>query len=88
MKWLISNLHRSLFDFNSHPQTTVRTNSSLREQSRQSSSNPSFRLIEDDDDFEALTLSGDPQVSEPPRTFKRLRRGIASDSAPAAQNQV
>ncbi|KAL6975758.1 hypothetical protein U1Q18_024552 [Sarracenia purpurea var. burkii] len=62
-------------------------NSSLREQSRPSSSNLSFRLIEDDDDFEALTLGGDPQVSEPPWTFKRLWRGIASDSASTAQNR-
>ncbi|KAL6975279.1 hypothetical protein U1Q18_024073 [Sarracenia purpurea var. burkii] len=75
------------FDFDSHPQTTVRTNSSLCEQSRPASSNPSFRLIEDDDYFEAPTPGGDPQVSEPHRTFKRLRRGIASDSAPAAQNR-
>ncbi|KAL6968993.1 hypothetical protein U1Q18_004835 [Sarracenia purpurea var. burkii] len=75
------------FDFDLHPQTTVRTNSSLREQSRPSSSNQSFCLIEDDDDFEAPTLGGDPQVSEPPRTFKRLQRGIAFDSALAAQNR-
>ncbi|KAL6974208.1 hypothetical protein U1Q18_028390, partial [Sarracenia purpurea var. burkii] len=75
------------FDFDSHPQITVWTNSSLRERCRPSSSNPSFRLIEDSDDFEAPTLGGDPQVSKPPRTFKRLRHGIAFDSAPAAQNR-
>ncbi|KAL6959212.1 hypothetical protein U1Q18_029551 [Sarracenia purpurea var. burkii] len=59
------------FDFYSHPQT-IRTTS--------------FRLIEDEDDFEAPTLGRDPQVSEPLRTFKRLRCVIAFDSAPTAQN--
>ncbi|KAL6982112.1 hypothetical protein U1Q18_023728 [Sarracenia purpurea var. burkii] len=69
----------------SHSQTIVRMNSSLSEQSRPSLSNSSFCLIENDDDFEAPTLGGDPQVSEPPRTFKCLWRGIAFNSAPTAQ---
>ncbi|KAE9456644.1 hypothetical protein C3L33_11584, partial [Rhododendron williamsianum] len=41
----------------------------------QPSSNPSFRLIEDDDDFE---------IPDPPRTLKRLRRGPPSESSSAA----
>ncbi|KAF7144662.1 hypothetical protein RHSIM_Rhsim04G0033600 [Rhododendron simsii] len=51
------------FDLDSEPQTTVPKDPPFP---RQPSSNPSFRLIEDDDDFE---------IPDPPWTLKPLRRG-------------
>ncbi|KAI8557599.1 hypothetical protein RHMOL_Rhmol04G0022300 [Rhododendron molle] len=60
------------FDLDSEPQTTVPKDPPFP---RQPSSNPSFRLIEDDDDFE---------IPDPPRTLKRLRRGPPSESSSAA----
>ncbi|XP_057464895.1 uncharacterized protein LOC130754675 [Actinidia eriantha] len=71
------------FDLDSQPQTAARNDP----QARPSSTHPSFRLIEDDDDFEIPTMGRVPRVSEPPRTLKRIRRGLASESAPVAQKR-
>ncbi|KAG5530328.1 hypothetical protein RHGRI_025313 [Rhododendron griersonianum] len=60
------------FDLDSEPQTTVPKNPPFP---RQPSSNPSFLLIEDDDDLE---------IPDPPWTLKRLRRGPPSESSSAA----
>ncbi|KAF7112970.1 hypothetical protein RHSIM_RhsimUnG0174200 [Rhododendron simsii] len=51
------------FDLDSEPQTTIPKDPPFP---KQPSSNPSFRLIEDDVDFE---------IPNPPQTLKRLRRG-------------
>lgn len=60
------------FDLDSEPQTTATIDPSF---SKRSSTNPSFRLIEEDDDFE---------IPDPPRTLKRLRRGTPPESSSAA----
>ncbi|GFZ12490.1 hypothetical protein Acr_23g0008750 [Actinidia rufa] len=62
------------FDLDSQPQTTARNDP----QARPSSANPSFRLIEDDDDFETPTMvsgaSSDPQAP-PARACIGIRAG-------------
>ncbi|KAF7151607.1 hypothetical protein RHSIM_Rhsim02G0082000 [Rhododendron simsii] len=60
------------FDLDSEPQTTVPKDPPFP---GQPSSNLSFRLIEDDDDFKIL---------DPPRTLKRLRRGPPFESSSVA----
>ncbi|KAI8526949.1 hypothetical protein RHMOL_Rhmol12G0038500 [Rhododendron molle] len=57
------------FDLDSEPQTIVPKDPPFP---KQPSSNPSFRLIEDNDDFE---------IPDPPQTLKRLRRGPLSESS-------
>lgn len=66
------------FDLDSEPQSTVLPKPSV-----------SLTINEvdddDDDDFEFPKLVTDPQVSDPPSSLKRLRRGSISKSEPAAQ---
>ncbi|KAI8550809.1 hypothetical protein RHMOL_Rhmol06G0136500 [Rhododendron molle] len=57
------------FDLDFEPQTIVPKDPPFP---KQPSSNPSFRLIKDNDDFE---------ISDPPQTLKRLRRGPLSESS-------
>lgn len=65
------------FDLDSEPQITVKKDSSPKPARQPSTSANLLPTVEEfgNDDFESPTVGPGPEVSDPPRTLKRLRRG-------------
>ncbi|XP_052208609.1 uncharacterized protein LOC127812261 [Diospyros lotus] len=76
------------FDLDSEPQTAPAKNPSSPQQPPPSSIGRSFLPVEDDDVVLYTPTRGqDEPDPDPPRTLKRIRRGLASDPASAARSR-
>ncbi|CAK9175503.1 unnamed protein product [Ilex paraguariensis] len=82
MSMNVSHGHGLDLDFDFDVSTTLREDF-RPQQARQSSTATALPTIEEDDnDFQSPMVGSDPQVSDPPRSYKRLRRGSTSQPTP------